>query len=187
MSHKLLATFNEGVTRSMAGDHQAALQAFDKVLSEDPNHSPALSAKGFSLARLGRAKEALPCFERAIELDPSSADNYRNAALCELELDEPESASLLFERAFQLNPETHYREAAAVEVFHLGQMLLTRGARRPDKARYRHARHAFELALGYHPSFIDAARALADAWSHLGDPEKSNHYILLAARLRPAG
>ncbi|EAU67793.1 O-linked N-acetylglucosamine transferase, partial [Stigmatella aurantiaca DW4/3-1] len=83
----------------MAGDHQAALQAFDKVLSEDPKHSPALSAKGFSLARLGRAGEALPCFERAIELDPSSADNYRNAALCQLELDEPESASLLFERA----------------------------------------------------------------------------------------
>lgn len=187
LSHRLLATFNEGVTRSMAGDHPAALQAFDKVLAEDPKHSPALSAKGFSLARLGRAKEALPCFERAIELDPSSPDNYRNAAVCQLELDEPESASLLFERAFQLNPETHYREAAAVEVFQLGQALLHRGGRRPDKARYRHARHAFELALQYHPSFIDAARALADVWTHLGDAEKSQHYLLLASRLRPVG
>jgi tetratricopeptide (TPR) repeat protein len=185
MSHKLLATFNEGVNRSSAGDHAAAIQAFDKVLGEDPRHTPALSAKGFSLTRLGRSAEALRCFERAIELDPSVADNYRNAALCQLELDEPEAASSLLERAFQLNTEVSYREATAVEIFTLGQALLS--GRRPDKARYRHARHAFELTLEYHPSFIEAARALADVWSHLGDAERSSHYTHLAARLRPAG
>lgn len=187
ISHKLLATFNEGVNLSTAGDHQGALKAFDKVLSEDPKHSPALSAKGFALARLGRPEEALRCFERAIELDPSSADDYRNAALCQLELDEPESAASLLERAFQLNPEPRYREAAAVEIFSLGQSLLSPSPRRTDKTRYRHARHAFELALEYHPAYIDAARALADVWSHLGDSERSSHYVHLAARLRPAG
>jgi tetratricopeptide (TPR) repeat protein len=187
MSHKLLAAFNEGVNRSMAGDHTSAVQAFNKVLGEDPRHTPALSAKGFSLMRLGRSAEALRCFEQAIEQDPSTADNYRNAALCQLELDEPEAASTLLERAFQLNPESSYREAAAVEIFGLGQALLSKGPRRPDKARYRHARHAFELALEYHPSFIDAAHALADVWGHLGDSERSSHYMHLAARLRPAG
>ncbi|MFL5347999.1 MAG: tetratricopeptide repeat protein [Hyalangium sp.] len=186
-SHKLLAAFNEGVNRSTAGDHQAAIHAFDKVLDEDPKHSPALSAKGFSLARLGRPSEALHCFERAIELEPSIADNYRHAALCQLELDEPEEASTLLERAFQLNPEPPYREAAATEIFTLGESLLSRGSRRVDKARYRHARHAFELALEYHPAYVDAARALADVWTHLGDAERSSHYTHLAARLRPAG
>jgi tetratricopeptide (TPR) repeat protein len=186
MSHKLLAAFNEGVNRSMAGDHQAAIRAFDKVLAEDPRHTLALSAKGFSLTRLGRPAEALRCFEQAIELDSSVAENYRNAALCQLELDEPEAAALLLERAFQLNPSPVYREAAAVEIFGLGQGLLARGSRK-DKARYRHARHAFELALEYHPAYIDAARALADIWSHLGDSERSSHYTHLAARLRPAG
>jgi tetratricopeptide (TPR) repeat protein len=187
MSHKLLSAFNEGVNRSIAGDHPSAIQAFDKVLDEDPRHSPALSAKGFSLMRLGRPAEALRCFERAIELDPSSADNYRHAALCQLELNEPEAAATLMERAFQLNPEPRYREAAAAEIFNLGQGVLARGSRRPDKARYRHARHAFELALEYHPAFIDAARALADVWSHLGDAERSSHYTHLATRLRPVG
>lgn len=187
MSHKLLASFNEGVNRSMAGEHATAIQAFDKVLHEDPRHTPALSAKGFSLARLGRPREALKCFERAIELDPSVADNYRNAGLCQLELDEPEAASSLFDRAFQLNTETTYREACAVEIFTLGQELLARGPRRPDKARYRHAKHAFELTLTYHPSFVEAARALMDVWSHLGDAERSNHYMHLAARLHPTG
>jgi tetratricopeptide (TPR) repeat protein len=187
MSHKLLAAFNEGVNRAMAGEHQAAIESFSKVLDEDPRHTPALSAKGFSLARLGRPTEALHCFLRAIELDPSVAENYRSAALCQIELDEPEAASSLFERAFQLNPEPPYREAAAVEIFNLGQALLSRGSRRPDKARYRHARHAFELALEYHPAYIEAARALSDVWSHLGDAERSSHFAHLAARLRPAG
>jgi tetratricopeptide (TPR) repeat protein len=187
MPHKLLAAFNEGVNRSMAGDHQAAIQAFDKVLGQDARHIPALSSKGFSLARLGRPAEALHCFEQAIELDPSVADNYRHAALCQLELDEPEEAATLLERAFQLNPEPRYREAAATEIFNLGESLLSRGTRRVDKARYRHARHAFELALEYHPAYVDAARALADVWSHLGDAERSSHYVHLAARLRPAG
>ncbi|WP_224249130.1 tetratricopeptide repeat protein [Hyalangium gracile] len=186
MSHKLLAAFNEGVNRSMAGDHSAAIRAFDKVLAEDARHTPALSAKGFSLSRLGRPAEALKCFLRAIELDSSVADNYRNAGICQLELDEPEDAATLLERAFQLNPEPHYREAAAVELFTLGESLLT-GGRRPSKERYRHARHAFELALEYHPAFVDAARALADVWTHLGDAERSSHYAHLAARLRPAG
>jgi tetratricopeptide (TPR) repeat protein len=186
MSHKLLAAFNEGVNRSMSGDHPSAIRAFDKVLGEDPRHGPALSAKGFSLSRLGKPAEALKCFERAIELEPGLADNYRNAALCQLELDEPEAASTLLERAFQLNPEGSYREATAVEIFGLGQALLARGPRRLDKARYRHARHAFELALEYHPGYIEAARALADVWSHLGDTERSSHYTHLAARLRPA-
>jgi tetratricopeptide (TPR) repeat protein len=186
MSHKLLAAFNEGVNRSMAGDHQAAIKSFDKVLDEDPRHSPALSAKGFSLSRLGRPEEALQCFQRAIELDDSVADNYRNAGMCQLELDEPEEAATLLERAFQLNPEPRYREAAAVEIFNLGESLLARG-RRVAKERYRHARHAFELALEYHPAYVEAARALADVWSHLGDAERSSHYVHLAARLRPAG
>lgn len=187
MSHKLLATFNEGVNRSMSGDHASSIQLFDKVLAEDPRHGPALSAKGFSLVRLGRLGDALSCFKRAIELDPSVAENYRNAALCQLEMDEPEEASMLLERAFQLNPEPSYRTAAAVEIFNLGQTLLAKGPRRPDKTRYRHARHAFELALEFHPSYIEAARALADVWSHLGDAERSSHYSHLAARLRPVG
>ncbi len=187
MSHKLLAAFNEGVNRSISGDHESAIQAFDRVLGEDPRHSPALSAKGFSLARLGRPAEALRCFERAIEVDPALADNYRNAALCQLELDEPEAAATLLERAFQLNPEPSYREAAAVEMFHLGQALLHKGTRRVDKGRYRHARHAFELVLQYHPGFVEAARALAAVWAHLGDTERSSHYTQLAARLRAVG
>jgi tetratricopeptide (TPR) repeat protein len=187
MSHKLLVAFNEGVNRSTAGEHAAAIQAFDKVLGEDPRHTPALSAKGFSLTRLGQPEEALRCFSQAIELDASDADNYRHAALCQLELNEPEEAATLLERAFQLNPESRYREAAAVEIFNLAESLLLRGARRPDKARYRQVRHVLELALECHPAYVDAARTLADVWTQLGDAERSTHYAHLAARLRPVG
>lgn len=185
MSKTLFAAFNEGVSHSMSGNHEAAIHAFKKVLSEDPGHSPALSAKGFSLIHLGRPAEALRCFERAMEVEPSSADHHRQAALLRLELGEPEAAASLLTRAFRLNPEPSYREAAAVEFFHLGNTLLNRGPRRPDRARYRHARAAFELALEFHPYYADAAHALADVWEHLGDEERRGQYLHLAGQLRP--
>ncbi|NVJ24360.1 MULTISPECIES: tetratricopeptide repeat protein [Myxococcus] len=185
MSKLLFAAFNEGAKLSMTGQHDAAISAFDKVLAVDPKHFPALTAKGSSLALLGRTEEALRCFERAIEVDPSAADPHRDAALCQLELGEPEAAAELMERAVQLNADPGYREASAIEVYERGNALLTRGPRRPDKARYRQARHTFELALELSPAYVEAAKALADVWEHLGDTAQRDHYAQLALRLRP--
>jgi tetratricopeptide (TPR) repeat protein len=187
---KLFAAFNEGVSHSMSGNHEAALQVFDGVLSQDPHHVLALSAKGSVLASLGRPREALKCFERAIDLDPETAEHYRNAALCQLELDEPEPARNLLEQALQLNPEKAWREATAVEIATLGEALLmesgkhrTRGIGLTGKARYRHVRHVLEVALELHPGLAEAAKALADTWAHLGDTEKRDQYTQLAGRL----
>lgn len=189
----LLAAFNEGVSHSMSGNHGAAIQVFDRVLSQDPNHVLALSAKGSSLASLGKPREALKCFERAIDLDPETAEHYRNAALCQLELDEPEAARSLLEEAVKLNPEVAWREATAVEIANLGEALATesgkhrtRGIGLTGKARYRHARHVLEMALELHPGLSEAARALADVWAHLGDTEKRDQYTQLAGRLMRA-
>lgn len=187
MSKLLYAAFNEGVSLSMSGQHDAAIRAFDKVLAVDPKHSPALTGKGSALLELGRPEEALRCFTSAIKVDPASADAHREAALCQLELGEPEAASELLQRAMQLNPEPGYREAAAVEVYTLGNALLTRGPRRPDKARYRQARHIFELALELSPAYVEAAKALADIWEQLGDTAQRDHYAHMAIRLRPVG
>jgi tetratricopeptide (TPR) repeat protein len=177
----------------MSGNHEAAIQVFDRVLSQDPNHVLALSAKGSSLASLGKPREALKCFERAIDLDPEMSEHYRNAALCQLELDEPEAARSLLEEALQLNTEVAWREAAAVEIATLGEALLTesgkhrtRGIGLTGKARYRHARHVLEMALELHPGLPEAARALADVWAHLGDTEKRDQYTQLAGRLTRA-
>ncbi|WP_239014251.1 tetratricopeptide repeat protein [Archangium violaceum] len=177
----------------MSGHHQAAIQVFDRVLAQDPNHVLALSAKGSSLASLGRPREALKCFERAIDLDPETAEHYRNAALCQLELDEPEAARTLLDEARKLNSEKAWLEATAVEIATLGEALLTesgkhrtRGIGLTGKARYRHARHVLEMALELHPGLTEAARALADVWAHLGDTEKRDQYTQLAGRLMRA-
>ncbi|HYO55846.1 tetratricopeptide repeat protein [Archangium sp.] len=186
----LLAAFNEGVSHSMCGNHEAAILVFDRVLSQDPNHVLAMTAKGSALASLGRPREALKCFERAIDLDPETAEHYRNAALCQLELDDPEAARSLLDEALQLNTESAWREAAAVEIANLGEALLTesgkhrtRGIGLTGKARYRHARHVLEMALELHPGLMEAARFLADVWAHLGDTEKRDQYTQLAGRL----
>jgi tetratricopeptide (TPR) repeat protein len=186
MSKTLFAAFNEGVSLSMVGNHEAAIAAFNRVLAEDPNHTPALAAKGFSLMNLERHAEALRCFERAMELDPSSADHPRHAALAQLELHEPEKAAALLQRALQLNPEPSYREATAAEVLSLGKSVLNRGPRRADSARKRYVRAIFELALELHPYSVDAASALAEVCELLGDEEGRLQYQHLAEKLRSA-
>lgn len=192
----LLAAFNEGVSRSISGHHASALQIFERVLEQDPQHVLALSAKGSALSSLGRPREALKSFERAIDLDPETAEHYRNAALCQLELDEPDAARTLLEQALELNTEQAWREGTAMEIAQLGEALLlesgkhrTRGIGLTGKARYRHARHVLELALEFHPGLSAAARALAEVWAHLGDTGKRDQYTQLAGRLTrsPAG
>ena len=186
----LLASFNEGVSHSISGQHEAAIRLFDRVLTQDPLHVLALSAKGLALSSLGRPQEALLCFERAIDMDPETAEHYRNAALCALELDKPEVARPLLEQALLLNPERGWREGTAAEITQLGVLLLsesgkqrTRGIGLTGKARYRHARHVLDLALELNPGALEAARALAETWGHLGDPDKRDHYAQLASRL----
>jgi predicted chitinase len=82
-----------------------------------------------------------------------------------------------------------------VEIANLGEALATesgkhrtRGIGLTGKARYRHARHVLEMALELNPAQLEAARALADVWAHLGDTDKRDQYTQLAGRLlRTAG
>ena len=149
----LLAAFNEGVSHSMSGDHEVAIQVFDRVLSQDPSHVLALSAKGSSLTSLGKParRSVLRAGHR-----PGSRDGRalpQRGAL-PARAGRAGGGSSLLEEALQLNTELAWREATAVEIATLGEALLTesgkhrtRGIGLTGKARYRHARHVLEMAL----------------------------------------
>ena len=51
-----------------------AVEKYEFILSRDPNHVPALTNLGISLASLGRQEEAQARFEKAIKLDPGSVE-----------------------------------------------------------------------------------------------------------------
>jgi adenylate cyclase len=65
-----LAHYAEGFIRRAKGDHAGALDAFDRVLSLDPNFARGYAQKANQLVMIGRAKEAPPLVLKAIALSP---------------------------------------------------------------------------------------------------------------------
>jgi len=65
-----------GLALHLAGDHNEALEAFDRAALVIP--APALSDKGVLLSQLGRLTEAREAFEQALIHDPTSADAWYN-------------------------------------------------------------------------------------------------------------
>jgi tetratricopeptide (TPR) repeat protein len=63
-----------GATLSGAGEPEAALAEWRKVLQVDPDFMDSLANLGMTLTRLGRDQEALPVLERAVALEPEAPD-----------------------------------------------------------------------------------------------------------------
>ena len=67
-----------GLALHLAGNHEEALEAFDRAAIAKP--APALSDKGVLLSQLGRLTEAGETFEQALIHDPKCADAWYNKA-----------------------------------------------------------------------------------------------------------
>jgi len=65
-----MAHHADGFVRRAKGDHEGALDAFDRAVQLDPNFARAWSQKANQLVMVGRAKEAPPLVLKAITLSP---------------------------------------------------------------------------------------------------------------------
>lgn len=86
------------------GEYLAAIPEFEKVISADPNFSPAYNYLGKSFAIIGKFDKAQSCFQRVIDLAPTVDEGYLNMGLL-LELKGESSKALRhFDQALSLNP-----------------------------------------------------------------------------------
>jgi adenylate cyclase len=65
-----LAHYADGFIHRARGEHQAALEAFNRASELNRNFARAYAQKGNELINVGRPKEAAPLVERAIKLSP---------------------------------------------------------------------------------------------------------------------
>ncbi len=92
-----------GKTLFAKGQYQEAIPEFEKVISVDPNFTPAYNYLGKSYAILGEFDKAQNCFQRVIDLAPAIDEGYLNMGLL-LELKSESSKALpYFEKALSLN------------------------------------------------------------------------------------
>lgn len=76
-----MAHHADGFVRRAKGDHQGALNAFDRAVQLDPNFARAYSQKANQLVMVGRPNEAPPLVLKAITLSPRVLLGYRPSLL----------------------------------------------------------------------------------------------------------
>lgn len=161
------------VSLQTAGRVDAAIEAYGRCLSLDPNLAEVHNNLGTALDRAGRLDEAVDCFRRAHLLDPSYARPLVNLGrVLRLKGRAPEALASL-ERAVALSP------ASAAALTNLGFVLADLGRR---TEAIRHLRRAVALAPGLAEAHHGLGRALLDC----GDVSAALACLQRALTLKPA-
>lgn len=104
------ASVNYNVGNSLAGlgEHQEAIDRFNKALASNPPSELAAQIwknKGTSYFHLGNHTDEIECYQRAIELDAGRWEAYASWAATELYLGNFVEAHRLYLRALAVNPD----------------------------------------------------------------------------------
>ena len=164
---------NLGMALQIAGNSEAALQAFQKAIALDPNHMEAHNNSGFILRELGRPKEAMKFFRRALEINPAYADAHYNLGLAFFDLKDMAQARKAFEQTLQVNP--LYSKAHN----NLGVILMQEGD--PEAAV-----DAYQRAIKTDPRFAQAYNNLGIIAYQQGNPDQAASFFKKALAANPA-
>lgn len=141
-------------TRAMVADQKGDLEQLERdlrtIIAQDPKHSIALNALGYTLAdRTDRYEEALQLIQEAHELDPKDPATLDSLGWIYFKLNQPEQALKYLQQSFAAYPDA---EIAA----HLGEVLWAQG----DK---RQARKIWQQGLDLdaeHPVLLETLKRL---------------------------
>jgi tetratricopeptide (TPR) repeat protein len=168
----LQAWISTGEAAERAGDYDAAVRAYERVLFLAPDTALAHASLAVALGAQGKLADAQQHAERAVALDPRDAESWSNLGGLRAQRGDLAGAIAHTERALALRPEL----ASAHN--NLALALRDRG----DLAR---ARTHFERALDTQPQFAEAHANLGSLLAQLGDRAGAQHHLTRALELDP--
>lgn len=96
-------TYALGITYYEQGDDAAAIDAFQRALSEDPSLAEAYFYIGNAHVRQGRTEEAISSYQEAVQTNPAFAEAYNNMGSIYAETGRVEEAMTSYQEALSLN------------------------------------------------------------------------------------
>lgn len=120
---QLETDFQQASDLLVAGEYEAALQAFDRILAYDENHHRAWVNRGNALGNLGDLEGAIASYEQALEIENDFAPAWNNRGDALADLGRWEEANRSWQRALSWQPDnakTWFNRGVALGA-HLGQ------------------------------------------------------------------
>jgi tetratricopeptide (TPR) repeat protein len=134
------AHFADGLIRRAKGDHQGALDAFDRAIQLDPNFARAYSQKANQLILLGQPQQAPPLVLKAIALsprDPAIGGFYWVIGRAYFLITDYENAIVWLRRAVEVIPNLWFSRAYLLSAYALtGRQDETRAALSEFKGQF---------------------------------------------------
>jgi tetratricopeptide (TPR) repeat protein len=103
----------QGCALCAVEQYQAAIAAFDRALTLEPNNCQTWNYRGNALSALRRQAEALNCYDKATALQPTYHQAWFNQGLLLAEMGAYASALAAYDRAITLQPDPCYSHAKA--------------------------------------------------------------------------
>lgn len=166
--------FEAGVAASQKGDHQAALDAFQKVLALVPDSADAHFNIGFTQEKLGNAEQALAAYRKAIELRPDYYETY--VALSNLHNSRKEypEAMKALAKAIEIQPDD------STSLYNLGAIAMNAG----DIPA---AQQAFEKLVALNPDHAAAHFQLGMVFVNQAKNDEAIQHLEKYLALEPQG
>ncbi|MBI5203982.1 MAG: tetratricopeptide repeat protein [Nitrospirae bacterium] len=97
--------FKKGLTLGKAGNHQEALNAFNKAIELNPQDTATHYNRGTAYSNLGNYQQAINDFNKAIGLNPQDAEAYNNRGVAYSNLGNYQQAINDLTKVIELNPQ----------------------------------------------------------------------------------
>ncbi|WP_292373401.1 tetratricopeptide repeat protein, partial [Methanosarcina sp. UBA411] len=152
--------YYRGITLSILGRNEEALEAYGKTLMLEPLHSGAWEGEAKAYLALGKKREALRTCEKALELEPASAVAWETQGRILEGMGRKEEALSAFEKSLIIEPRNTKNR-------------LERGRLLGKLGRPREALDIFESVLELDNSLIEAKAGKGKALLALGKYQES--------------
>jgi tetratricopeptide (TPR) repeat protein len=149
----------QGIVFAEQGNHQDAIDAYNRAIELDPNNVAAHIRQGDAYNALGNTENAIAAFTRAIEISPTDWA-YANRGTTYTGLEQYELAQADFDRAIELAPDNPYN------YFVLGENYSR-------QEQYEEAIVAYTQAINLEPNFAHFYHGRGYAYNGLGQYEQS--------------
>jgi len=161
---------NRGLAYAELGEHDRAIEDYDKAIELNKEYAEAYYNRGLAYAKLGKYDKAIEDFNKAIELNKEYAKAYNNRGIAYAKQQKYNEAIKDYNEAIELNPD-------------LAEAYYNRGLAYAEQQKYNEAIKDYDKAIKLNKDYAEAYGNRGFVYARLGKHERAREDMLRAGNL----